>query len=846
MPFRFRWRPFAQAAATAVVRVAASVVRAARVAWAALVPLARRLADDGILPCAVSAAALTLLFLFAVPPLRFPGGLSAAVYARRGELLGAAVSSEGQWRLPRAAVLPSRFVRALTAYEDKRFFSHSGIDPVALLRAALQNAKAGRIVSGGSTITMQVARLGRPGEARSMAEKAVEALMALRIELLHGKGGILALYAGNAPFGGNVVGIDAASFRFFGRGPESLSWAEAATLAVLPNSPSAAHPGKNRALLQSKRDRLLRSLARSGEIDADDLALALAEPLPPQPFPLPRLAPQLVDRFAMARPAARVETTIDASLQERATEILERRVGRLRAGGVHNGACLIARVDTGEVLAYVANVSAPGASLAHFNSEPGASVSSRGFAMLHGEAVDLIRAERSSGSLFKPFLYAAALEAGELGPRSLLPDLPTRYGSYEPENNAGTYSGAIRADEALARSLNVPFVRLLKSFGVERFRDLLVSTGMGTLRRRAEDYGLTLILGGAETSLWEMAGRFAALARSAYHGGAGNQGPGGGQVFDLGLTRAELAARVRRPDPFSAGAAALTLDALTKVARPEEEAAWEDYASARRIAWKTGTSFGFRDAWAIGVDGSYVAGVWVGNASGEGRPSLKGSAAAAPILFELFGLLDAGGAGETLPASNVAPLEFRGTEVCADSGWAAGPDCARVEAALVPATAKGLPPCPYCTSVAVSADGRFRVRAEEEDPANVRIEKRFVLPPAIERYFARSLGYKGLPPWKPGSAQSGNDRSLQVVTPEQGASLFIPVEITGRPGAAVFTVAHRDAKAVVFWQLDGNYLGSTRGSHAIEVRPAAGEHVLTVVDGSGRSVSRRFTVLSGN
>ncbi len=839
MPFRFRWRSLAQAAATAVVRVATSVVRAARVAWTALVPLARGSADDGILPCAVSAAALTLLFLFAVPPTRFPGGLSAAVYARRGELLGAAVSSEGQWRLPRAAVLPGRFVRALTAYEDKRFFSHSGIDPVALLRAALQNARAGKTVSGGSTITMQVARLGRPGEARNMAEKAVEALMALRIELLHGKGGILALYAGNAPFGGNVVGIDAASFRFFGRAPESLSWAEAATLAVLPNSPSAAHPGKNRLLLQSKRDRLLRYLARSGEMDADDLALALAEPLPPQPFSLPRLAPQLVDRFAMAGPAARVETTIDASLQERATELLERRVGRLRAGGVHNGACLIARVDTGEVLAYVANVSAPGVS------------------MSHGEAVDLIRAERSSGSLFKPFLYAAALEAGELGPRSLLPDLPTRYGSYEPENNAGTYSGAIRADEALARSLNVPFVRLLKSFGVERFRDLLVSTGMSSLRRRAEDYGLTLILGGAETSLWEMAGRFAALARSAYHGGSGIQGPGGGQVFDLGLTRAELAARVRRPDPFSAGAAALTLDALTKVARPEEEAAWEDYASARRIAWKTGTSFGFRDAWAIGVYGSFVAGVWVGNASGEGRPSLKGSAAAAPILFDLFGLLDAGGAGDTLQTSNdvqprtgppsAAPApDFRETEVCTDSGWAAGPDCARAETALVPATAKGLPPCPYCTSVAVSADGRFRVRAEEEDPANVRIEKRFVLPPAIERYFARSLGYKGLPPWKPGSAQSGSDRSLQVVTPEQGASLFIPVEITGRPGAAVFTVAHRDAKAVVFWQLDGIYLGSTRGIHAIEVRPAAGEHVLTVVDGSGRSVSRRFTVLSGN
>ena len=740
--------------------------------------------------------------------------------------------------------MPRRFAEALTYYEDKRFYSHSGVDPAALFRALLQNARARRVVSGGSTISMQVARLGRPGRERAIGEKAIEALMAVRLELLRGKEGILELYTENAPFGGNVIGLEAASFRFFGREPDSLSWAEAATLAVLPNAPSAAHPGKNRELLQYKRDRLLRSIAGSGRMSGEDLALALAEPLPPSPFDLPRLAPQLVDRFAAAGagkpggPPPRVVTTIDASLQERATDILARRVERLAGGGVYNGACIVARVSSGAVLAYVANVPPPALS--------GGGRDSRGY------SVDLIRAERSSGSLFKPFLYAAALEAGELGPRSLLPDLPTRYGSYEPENNLGTYSGAVRADEALARSLNVPFVRLLRSFGVERFRDLLVSTGMSTLRRRAEDYGLTLILGGAETDLWEMAGRFAALARSASSGSRA----GVSQVFDLGLTGEELAARPRRPDPFSAGSAILTLDALTKVARPDEEAAWEDYASARRIAWKTGTSFGNRDAWAIGVDGTFVVGVWVGNASGEGRPSLKGTAAAAPILFDLFGLLDAGEdtpredtrgedtAREGAAQAAASSPALRAIEVCADSGWAAGPNCPRVETVLVPAGVKSLPLCPYCTTVALSADGRYRVRAEEEDPSNVRIEKRFVLPPAMEKYYARSLGYRSLPPWKPGSAQSAGDRSLAIVTPEEGASIYIPVEITGRPGATVFTVAHRDPGAVVFWQLDGAYLGSTRGVHAFEARPGPGEHVLTVVDGSGRSVSRRFTVLS--
>ena len=784
-------------------------------------------------PCAASAALLAALFLIAVPGPRFPGGSSLALYARGGELLGASVSSTGQWRLPPAGagLLPERFVRALLAYEDRRFFSHPGVDPAALLRAALLNHRSGRIVSGGSTISMQVARLARPGRERAYGEKAIEALMAVRLELTRGKVGILALYAQNAPFGGNVIGIEAASFRFFGRPPASLSWAEAATLAVLPNAPSVAHPGKNRELLQTKRDRLLRALAAAGELDAEGLALALAEPLPHEAYPLPRLAPQLLDRFAaQARSGAeRVRTTIDASLQERAADILDRRIERLAEGGVFNGACLVARVDTGEVLAYVANARPP--------ATGGKGAAGRGYAM------DLIRAERSSGSLFKPFLYAAALDAGELAARSLLPDLPTRYGSYEPENNLGTWSGAVRADEALARSLNVPFVRLLRSFGVERFKDFLASTGMSSLHRRAEDYGLTLILGGAETSLWEMCGRFAALARSA----ASGRGVGEPTAFDLGLTTGELAARPLRPNPFSSGSAALVLEALTRVARPEEESAWEDYASARRISWKTGTSFGCRDAWAVGVDGSFVVGVWAGNASGEGRPSLRGSTAAAPTLFELFGLLGAGGAGSPLTSASApsAPPLLKQTLTCAYSGWASGPNCPRVETALVPAGAKSLPLCPYCSSVALSADGRYRVRAEEEVPGSVLVEKRFVLPPAMERYYARNLDYKSLPPWRPSSTQSGSDRSLAVLAPEEGAALYIPVEITGRAGAAVFAVAHRDPRAVVFWHMDGVYLGSTRGIHAIEARPGAGSHVLTVVDAKGRSASRRFTVLSG-
>jgi len=821
--------------------------------------LTRRRGEE-LLPCAAAAALLAALFLWGPPAARFPDELSTAVYDRRGELLGAAVSPGGFWRFPAGGRPPEKYVAALVAYEDKRFFSHPGVDPSAIVRALRQNARAGRIVSGGSTISMQAARLARPGSPRTLPEKAAEAWLALRLEFLRGKRGVLALYAENAPFGGNVVGLEAASFRYFGRAPALLSWAEAATLAVLPNAPSAAHPGRNRELLLAKRDALLARLAERGALGGEELSLALAEPLPPEPFDLPDLAPQLVDRFRETPSRRggggprRVETTVDAALQEGVAAIVRRRSERLAAGGVYNAACLVARIDTGEVLAYVANSGlAPGA-----GADSGASLASRGYAM------DLIRAPRSSGSLLKPFLYAAALDAGAIGPRSLLADIPTRYGSYGPENASGGYSGAVRADEALARSLNVPFVRLLGSFGAPRFHALLSSTGMTTLTRPPEDYGLSLILGGAEVTLWEMAGRFAALARSA--AGLRPAGPGGAerQYFDLGLTRRELAARKALPDPFSLGAAALTLEALSRVARPEEEAAWEDFASARRISWKTGTSFGFRDAWAIGVDGvgadadggGCVVAVWAGNADGTGRPGLKGSAAAAPILFEVFDLLEtgglpgdgAGGGVGNAPDSRRAeerPAAFREVEACADSGWAAGPDCPRVATERVPAQARSLPPCPFCRTVALSADGAYRVRAEDEPPGTVRLEKRFVLSPAMERYYrAGHLEYRPLPPWRPGSAAGRAEETLSILVPEEGASLYLPIEITGRPGALVMSAAHRDAGTTLYWHLDGAYVGATSGEHRLEIRPGQGSHVVTVVDGEGREASRRFEVLS--
>jgi penicillin-binding protein 1C len=437
---------------------------------------------------------------------------------------------------------------------------------------------------------------------------------------------------------------------------------------------------------------------------------------------------------------------------------------------------LVLRVDDGSVAAYVGNA----AGLDARNADPRAA-----------PWVDCASSPRSSGSILKPFLYAAMIDSGELSPSRLVPDIPTRVGSYSPENNLKTYSGAVRADEALARSLNVPFVRLLRGYGVERFASLLGRLGFSTLSRAPADYGLTLILGGAEVSLVDAASAYASLASAA------KSVPG----FTGATWRRDTMAGDRREAPFSAGAAWLTLEALVDVARPGDEASWQEYASSRRVAWKTGTSFGSRDAWALGATSDWVVAIWAGNADGEGRPELKGTDAAAPVLFNVF---------QTLPRS--AWFErpagaLRYETVCADSGFVAGPDCVGTSRIAVPAGARTDRTCPYCRLVHLSDSGAFQVRAEGAEGLGLRTERRFVLPPAMEWYFSRSTtGYRPLPPWAPGM-EGPEPGVIEFMTPEEGSSIFVPIELDGSPGMAVFRAAHHDPKARLFWHLDGDFTG---------------------------------------
>ena len=746
---------------------------------------------------------LLLAYAFCLPRQLFQVPYSTVVTDRHGELLGARIAPDGQWRFPPCDTVPRKFVRCLLAFEDRHFYYHPGVNPLSMARAAWQNIRQGRIVSGGSTLTMQTIRISR-NRPRTFAEKVVEMILATRLELRYSKDEILALYASHAPFGGNVVGLDAAAWRYFAHPASELSWAEAATLAVLPNAPSAIHPGKGREALLRKRNRVLHLLWEQGDITSSDYALALDEPLPDAPLPLPRIAPHLVDRLASEHPGQSIVSTLDKSLQLRLEALAERHSREFARSDIRNLAILVIDLRENQVAAYCGNT---------------------GFGQsAEGSQVDIIRAPRSTGSILKPFLYYAALEEGLILPHTLLPDVPVNINGFAPQNFSRQFEGAVPASEALARSLNIPAVHLLQQYGVPKFHELLRQAGLTTIHRPPSHYGLSLILGGAEATLWDVTSLYAKMGRS---------------LSGLPQTMPRLlASETAEGDGnfFHPGGVWQVFDALTEVNRPEE-IDWKSIPSMRPVAWKTGTSYGFRDAWAVGVTPRYAVGVWVGNASGEGKPGLVGARTAGPVLFDVLGLLPAAPTWFERPDG-----VFVDAEVCRLSGHLKGRFCLDADTVLILPAGRRTASCPYHRPVILTADGAYRLHQECADSEPTRSASWFALPPVWEWYYKQHHPeYRPLPPFKPGCGGDAS-QAMQFIYPTPGARITLPRQMDGTPGHLVARVACGQAGATLFWHLDDDYLGETRDFHEMALQPAPGRHALTVVDGEGNTVSVTFHI----
>lgn len=763
-------------------------------------------------------------YYFALPEPLFTKPYSTVLEDEQGELLAAAISRDGQWRFPQLDTVPQKFKEALILFEDKRFFNHPGVDVLSLARAVRQNIHHERIVSGGSTITMQVVRLSR-NRPRTYFEKMLEIILATRLEWRYSKDEILSLYASHAPFGGNVVGVEAACWRYFQRQPDELSWGESALLAVLPNSPSLIHPGKNRIALLAKRNRLLERLHQAGRLDEVELDLAKAESLPEQPVPLPRIANHLLDRsIREGLDQKRVKSTLRHSIQTRVEQIVRDHYIRLSGNQIYNAAVVVAEVETGHVLAYVGNTS----------GVPGEE---------HGQDVDIISAKRSTGSILKPVLYAAMLDEGKLLPQTLLPDMPTIINGFAPKNFSKDYDGAVPADKALIRSLNVPAVHMLQDYRYEKLYTLLKSMGMQTLTHLPDHYGLSLILGGADGTLWDITALYASMARVLNHYSVRNgESRYSASDYHLLTYRQSYVGKPQQAqDNTLIHAAALfqTFTSLTEVNRPGEETGWKNFSGSRKIAWKTGTSFGFRDGWAVGVTPEYVVGVWTGNADGEGRPGLTGSEAAAPILFDIFSLL---------PATswfNQPYAEMEQIPVCKHSGMRRTTLCGISDTVWVAEAGLKSKPCLYHRTVHLSEDGKYRVHASCQPVSQMKSLPWFVLPPVQEHYFrAKNISYKPMPPFRKDCATAGAVSNMELVYPKENARIFIPRELDGSRGQSVFELAHRNPASRVYWHLNGTYIGSTQNRHQMALNPGPGMHHLILVDQAGEPLERHFEVLS--
>lgn len=744
---------------------------------------------------------------------------STVILSKENKLLGAKIAKDGQWRFPENKSVPEKFKVCLIQFEDEHFYNHPGFNPISIFKAFRANQKAGKVIRGGSTITQQVIRLSRKGTDRTYWEKAKEIILATRLEFRESKEEILSLWSNNAPFGGNVVGLEAASWRYFNRSPEHLSWAESATLAILPNAPTLIYPGKNQEKLLVKRNRLLKKLLDNSIIDSLTFDLSIQEELPPKAYAIPQITPHLLQKITRKREGELVKTTIDYHLQQQANQIAKIHYQKLSQNEIHNAAILVLDVKTRQVLAYVGNTPT--------NSD-------------HQKHVDIIDKPRSTGSILKPFLYSAMLDNGDILPETLIPDVPTQVGNYKPENFNQEFAGVVPAKKALARSLNIPAVKMLQQFGLAKMHDYLQKMQFTNINKPADHYGLSIILGGAESNLWDLCKNYAAFSSTINHYDEtlryySNEFCEPTYYQDVDINFGE---QTKEKNIFNAASMYQTFQSLKEVYRPGTNQNWQYFDSSKEIAWKTGTSFGFRDAWAIGTTQDFVVGVWVGNADGEGRPGLVGVQTAAPILFDVF---------DKLPKSEwfTAPVnEMVSVDVCSKSGYRATEICETTKKMDIAMSGLHSEPCPYHKHVHLNTSEEFLVNISCEHPEDIVKRSWFVLPPVIEHYYQdKNPLYKRLPDFKD-SCVNTSEESIAFIYPKNQTQIYLPKEFDGKKNDVILKVAHTNEDATLFWYINNEYLGKTSQFHEFAIQPKEGKYTIVVMDQSGVEVRKDIEIKS--
>ncbi|MEF3696175.1 penicillin-binding protein 1C [Desulfolutivibrio sp.] len=758
-----------------------------------------------VLAVLIPVAAFFLLdAAFPFPEGRLHPAPATVIQDRNGNPLRLYLAPDHAWRLPVTLENTAPILtQTLVASEDRHFRRHPGINPLSLVRAALGNLVAGRVQSGGSTITMQVARLVEP-KPRTLAAKCVEMFRAVQLERRHTKDEILTAYLNLAPFGGNIVGVGAAAFFYFGKPPDRLSLGEAALLTVLPRSPTRLDPARDAQAATRGRDMVLDQLAARGAISPQDAAEAKATLVPGHVARPPFLAPHFCDLAKSKRQGQpMVRTTLDPFVQKAAEEILKGRAERLRSLGIGSAAAVILDRASHDVLAMVGSP--------HFFDAPRSG-------QINGAVI-----RRSPGSALKPFLFATAMDAGIIVPETLLLDIPTAFSGYAPKNYDGLFRGRVTAEKALITSLNVPAVRLLDTVGIENFHALLTRGGLTTLNKPASHYGLSLVLGGGEVTLLSLTGLYATLAAGGEHVAP--------RLFpDSPVTGLRL---------FTPESCSLVTDILAKVERPDLPGGFERAMGVPAVAWKTGTSYGHRDAWAFGYSADHVIGVWVGNMDATPVKGISGAVHAGPILFELFRAVERN--GSRLP--DPGPLNLAGVEVCAESHELPGPYCdRRITITTIPGVTR-LVPCTVHRQIHVDLKRGLRLAGEclERHPSRPEVVTEY---PAELCAWWRSAGiaFPVPPPPHPDCAEVAGGEPPRIVSPTPGAPYSLRRDVPAAFQRLSLTANVAAPAAKVYWYQDGLLVAQGTAAERLFVDLTPGRHRLVVMDDLGRMDSVTYHV----
>ncbi len=723
------------------------------------------------------------------------------VMSREGDLMKAFLSKDDKWRMKCSVKeLPPELLKAFIYKEDRYFYFHPGINPFSMIRAAFNNVVYHKRTSGASTITMQAVRLLEPRQ-RTINSKIIESFRALQLEMHYSKDEILALYLDLVPYGSNIEGVQAASWLYFGKKPSLLSDAQMVTLVVIPNKPTSLKPGKNNELLVFQRNKWLHHFFDEKLLTQEQLNDALQEPLVMKRQSLPSSAPHLSQMLHLKNNNAPfIKTTISTSLQQQVEQITWNHSQRMKSRNINNAAVLVVNNATREIIAYAGN--------SDFNDQ------------MHNGQVNGVIAVRSPGSTLKPLVYALAIDKGLITPKTVLNDVPVNFAGYSPENFNKNYNGQITVEKALSYSLNIPAVEVLNTFGVKDFFDALKKCGFNSVSQHEKNLGLSAVLGGCGVTLQELSGLFSAFANNGVYS----------PVTCLATAHKKDTAHI-----ISDNASFMITEILSQHQRPDLPNNFESSYSVPKIAWKTGTSYGRRDAWSVGYNKNYTVAVWCGNFDGTGIPELTGADIATPLLFEIFNSIDKNSSGKWFTPPPTIDVRY----ICTATGLPPGELCNDKAMDYFIPNISGQLKCEHLKEVVIDAKEKISYCNDCMPEAGYKKKIYSIYPPdVISYYITNGIPFDNIPEHNPKCQRLLTENNINILSPVNNKEYLLEKGVEDKLLLSSATAA--DASKI-FWYINDKLYRTVQAHEEIFFTPDEGLTRISCADDKGRTKTVMIT-----